>query len=94
MNENGNGGGILSGFVLGALVGAGIALIYAPCSGKDTREWLTRKTKDLKDKAETAYEDTKETFQREAKNLVSEAKNVAATHGMPSYTGSGNKSRA
>lgn len=94
MSEYGNGsGGNMTGFVVGALVGAGLALIYAPCSGKDTRKWLAGKAKDLKSKTEDVYEDTKKTLQREAKNLVGEAKEVAAAHGISSYTGSGSKAR-
>lgn len=39
------GGSTLSGFVLGAIVGAGIALLMAPATGQDTRRRL-RQTAD------------------------------------------------
>ena len=92
---NGNGGGNLTGFVLGALVGAGVALMYAPCSGKETRQLLSRKTKELKDRSASAFSDTKEMVQREGKNILSEAKDIANAHGLPSFSGAGgNKSRA
>lgn len=94
MNDSGNGGSNLNGFILGALVGAGLALMYAPCSGKETRQWLAKKSKELKDNAESVYEDTKETLSREARNLVGEAKDIAKAHGMPSYSGASNKGRA
>ena len=93
MNENGNGGSILTGFVVGALVGAGLALVLAPRSGKDTRRWLADKSRDLKDKTAGAYEQAKETLRRDAKHLGDEVKEVVSSLGMPSYTGAGNKGR-
>jgi gas vesicle protein len=53
-------GGIVTAFAVGALVGAGIALLYAPQSGRDTRELLARKTRELKDRAGEALDDAKE----------------------------------
>jgi gas vesicle protein len=38
--DSGNGGGTLTGFLLGAVVGAGIALLLAPSPGGDTRKKL------------------------------------------------------
>jgi gas vesicle protein len=38
-------------FAAGAAVGAGVALLYAPKTGKETRELLARKTRALKDAA-------------------------------------------
>ena len=56
MADNNSGDGILS-FLLGGVVGAGIALLLAPCSGEETRRrlasWLEEnrdKTKDFLDK--------------------------------------------
>jgi gas vesicle protein len=53
-------GGIVAAFAVGALVGAGVALLYAPQSGKKTRELLARKAGELKDHAEDALDDAKE----------------------------------
>ena len=36
-------------FVIGAAIGAGIALLYAPKSGKETRKYLRRKAEDARD---------------------------------------------
>ena len=49
--------GILAAFAAGALVGAGVALLYAPRSGKETRQLLCKKTRDLRAAAEQALED-------------------------------------
>lgn len=47
-------------FAVGALIGAGIALLYAPQSGKETRKQLARKARQLKDKAQETIENTQE----------------------------------
>ena len=49
--ENG-GGSFLVGFALGAVVGAGLALVFAPRSGEETREQLRQKSEELRDLAE------------------------------------------
>jgi gas vesicle protein len=42
-DDRGSGGlAILGAFILGGLVGAGIALLTAPKSGRDTREHVSR----------------------------------------------------
>ena len=52
-------GGIITAFAVGALVGAGIALLYAPRSGKETRELIADKGRELKGKATGAIEDAR-----------------------------------
>ena len=46
-----NTGAFMMGTVLGGLVGAGIALLYAPQSGENTRQVIKEKSIELKDKA-------------------------------------------
>lgn len=46
------GGGQLGSFVLGALVGAGIALLFAPQSGEETQEEIKERAKHLRSAAE------------------------------------------
>ncbi len=36
----------LAWFLAGAVIGAGVALLYAPKSGKDTRKYISASTKD------------------------------------------------
>jgi len=52
-------GGILSAFALGAIIGAGVALLYAPRSGEETRKLLVKKGEELKDRADETLEDAK-----------------------------------
>ncbi len=51
MSENNNGIGVFAGFVAGAVVGAGLALLMAPASGTETRQRLRSKAEDLSGKA-------------------------------------------
>ena len=45
MSENGNGRSFAAGLVLGALIGAGLALLFAPQSGEDTRRLIKRRAR-------------------------------------------------
>jgi gas vesicle protein len=60
-NENSSQlGTILTAFVVGAIAGAGIALLYAPGSGRETRDLLARRTRELKSKVSDSLDDAKE----------------------------------
>ena len=50
--EREGGGGGIGSFVLGALVGAGLALLFAPQSGEETQEDLKSRAVKLKDVAQ------------------------------------------
>jgi gas vesicle protein len=52
-------GVVVTAFAVGALVGAGIALLYAPQSGKETRKLLADKGRELKGRARDTLEDAK-----------------------------------
>jgi gas vesicle protein len=52
-------GGYLVSFAVGALLGAGLALLFAPRSGKETREMLADKGRHLRDKAREASDDVR-----------------------------------
>ncbi len=73
--------GILA-FILGGLIGAGITLLLAPWSGKETREKIRETSEEVKGKAENYYAQTieklskavekgKEILDRERFNLKS-----------------------
>jgi len=63
-------GGYLAAFAIGALVGTGLALLYAPRSGKETRELLAKKGRELKGKASDALDDAKEFVQSKKAELA------------------------
>ena len=49
-------GSILLAFILGAVSGAAVALLYAPASGRETREYLGEKAREGRDRATEASE--------------------------------------
>ena len=58
-NESGRAGGYIAAFAIGALIGTGAALLYAPRSGKETRALIAKKGRALKGQATDAIEDAK-----------------------------------
>jgi gas vesicle protein len=58
-DQNGDFGAFLSGFIVGGLVGAAIALLMAPQSGEETRVMIRDRSIELKDKAVEAAEDAR-----------------------------------
>jgi len=67
-----NGTGIVVAAVVGAAVGAGVALLFAPCSGRELREWLYRRTRQLRETASDLIEQGTETIRRTAEDLSRE----------------------
>ena len=54
--DEGAGGSVLLAFILGAVSGAAVALLYAPATGKDTREILGEKAREGRERAREAAE--------------------------------------
>jgi gas vesicle protein len=50
-----NNGDLLLGFIIGGLVGVTLGILFAPKSGKETREEITRKAKEGYEKAAEKY---------------------------------------
>ncbi len=50
----------MAGVFMGGLIGAGLALLFAPQEGKKTRKWVKSKGDELLDKAGDKFEDIKE----------------------------------
>jgi gas vesicle protein len=73
-DNNGDLGSFLAGFVIGGLIGAGVALLLAPQSGEETRELIKDKSIELRDRA---YETADET-RAKAEQLAQQARDRAA----------------
>jgi len=54
----------LAGLAIGALVGAGLALLFAPQSGEETRHTVSRKARRLARDARDRYEEMREKVRR------------------------------
>lgn len=50
-DEGAGAGSILLAFLLGAVAGAAVALLYAPATGRETREFLGEKAREGRDRA-------------------------------------------
>jgi gas vesicle protein len=66
-----NSGSLMVAFVIGALTGAAVALLFAPASGEETREFLGQKAREGKDKARDAMDQGRDFYRNQRENLVS-----------------------
>jgi gas vesicle protein len=64
-------------FVLGALAGAGMALLYAPQRGEQTRAMLRRNATDLQDRATQTASSVKERLPEQAQTAPDQAQGWA-----------------
>jgi gas vesicle protein len=55
-DEGAGAGSVLLAFILGAVSGAAVALLYAPGTGRETRELLGEKAREGRDRAAAAAE--------------------------------------
>jgi gas vesicle protein len=69
--EKGNGAtGVVVAFTLGALVGAVVALLFAPAKGEDTREFIGEKAREGRDKVAEAAHKTREFLHRQRETIA------------------------
>ena len=69
-HSNNGGGSVLLAFVVGALTGAAVALLFAPASGEETREYLGQKAREGKARARDAVDQGREVYQRQREALA------------------------
>jgi len=63
-------GSVMIAFVVGALTGAAVALLLAPASGEETREYLGKRAREGTDKAREAMDQGREYYEHQRENLV------------------------
>lgn len=64
MSRDDSGGSVLLAFVLGAISGAAVALLYAPASGRETREYLGERAREGRERAAAAADKGREMVQQ------------------------------
>ncbi len=70
--SNHDSGSVLLAFVAGAIAGAAAALLFAPAAGEETRQFLSEKARESRDRARTAARDGRDAIKRQ-KDQLSEA---------------------
>ena len=61
-DEGGGAGTVMLAFLVGAVAGAAVALLYAPATGKDTREYLGERAREGRERAEAMAEKGRQAF--------------------------------
>ena len=79
-DEGAGAGSMLLAFILGAVSGAAVALLYAPASGRETREYLGEKAREARARAAEAAAKG-----REALNQGRETLTTAIERGREAY---------
>jgi YtxH-like protein len=80
--NQGSGTGIVVAGVVGAMVGAGVALLLAPCSGKETRAWLASKGREMTDRTTNAFEQGRQSIRRAVDEIGRDGE-ITATMARP-----------
>jgi len=71
-DERGSGAtGVVVAFTLGALVGAVVALLFAPAKGEEVREMIGEKAREGREKAAEAAAKTREYLHRQRETIAS-----------------------
>jgi gas vesicle protein len=86
-NDTQQSGMVMLAFMVGALTGAAAALLLAPASGEETREYLGQKAREGRARARDAVDQSRELYERQRETVTSavdrgrEAFNQARTQG-------------
>lgn len=71
MSNNGNSSGsLLLAFMVGALAGAAVALLYAPAAGTDTRRKLAQKAREGRETLADVVERGREAYDQARKEMA------------------------
>ena len=79
-DEGAGAGSVLLAFILGAVSGAAVALLYAPAAGRETREFLGERAREGRERAAAAAEKG-----REVLNQGRETLSTAIDRGREAY---------
>jgi gas vesicle protein len=88
-DEGAGAGSILLAFLLGAVSGAAVALLYAPATGRETRDFVADKAREGLDRAAEAAQRS-----REAINQGRETLSSAIERGKEAYQQARTRERA
>ena len=69
-DDGAGGGSVMLAFLIGAVTGAAVALLYAPATGAETREFLGEKAREGADRAREAAEKGRKAVKEGRETLV------------------------
>jgi gas vesicle protein len=69
--EQSGGGTVVLAFLAGAVTGAAVALLFAPAAGDETRQFLSDKARESRERALAAAREGRETLKRQREQLTS-----------------------
>jgi len=80
-------GSVLLAFLLGAVSGAAVALLYAPATGRETREYLGERAREGRERAAEAAQKGRDAIDRgrEAINQGRDTLSTAIDRGREAY---------
>jgi gas vesicle protein len=88
-NDGCGGGSVLFSFILGAIVGAGVAIMYSPSTGAENRRKLSElkdevmeRTSDLREEAHGKYDETRDRLDKsiaKGKDIIEKQKGILST---------------
>jgi len=78
-NDTPRNGAVMSGFLIGAIVGAGVALLFAPATGTDTRRRIGETARKLGSAARDKFQEGRGQA-RDVLDSVKESVKVGAQH--------------
>lgn len=68
--QNTNIKNVVGAFAIGAVIGAGLALLFAPQSGDETRKLISKRAGQIKNRLRDALDDAKELAQSKVDDLA------------------------
>ena len=83
-NERGiSPGSVLVAFVAGAAVGAAVALLFAPATGEETRDYLGQRAREGRERATEAARQGREMLNRQRDQITTAFERVRERAGAP-----------
>ena len=70
-DESAGAGSVLLAFLVGAVAGAAVALLFAPATGRETREYLGDRAREGREKAAEVAERGRQAVQQGRETIVS-----------------------
>jgi gas vesicle protein len=80
-DQDGNAALVLMAFVMGAVTGAAVALLYAPITGEETRRLLNERAREGRDRAVDAAQRGREFVREQREHLTTAIDRGRETYG-------------